>query len=434
MPELNSHAGHRRARDGDVERYSATTLQTYRVHANRWIRHATAAGIDPRLPAVSDLLAYFAAVHTSHGANRAQRAALGVAWYFRTEGVPNLIDDPRVDAVLWRSAPPENDPLGNAQIPAGATRRALRHAVGMYDEQTHYTYAMAAREWTRWASDRGANPTSPSVGLLRDYVATLASRYAFSTVKHKLCGISHYFRTAGTIDVTKDDRVRAVFEGVRREKLPRKTTPLFVDDVRKMVQTVDPRSPIGVRNALLLICMSLGGLACRHVKALDVANRQEFEDRVVFRTRLANMPNKTIGDCGDPTLSVKIWLARWLAIIGDQAGPLFPGSSQNGTFGQRPLRNQTIGTIVRRMAKRAGVWKPGVNATSLFAGFVVKAGEKVGAVSTALAAGYTSPRSVVEGFAASSEWAREQRLRNLRRKPKWRVNRRRDESSSELGA
>ena len=88
--------------------------------------------------------------------------------------------------------------------------------------------------------------------------------------------------------------------------------------------------------------------------------------------------------------------------------------------------------IVKRIAKKAGVWRPGVNATSLRMGFVMKAAETVGAAATATAAGYARSNIVTAGFARSSQWAREQRLLNLKRRPKWRLSSNRSASSTEL--
>jgi len=415
---------HRRAPNRAIARYSPNTVREYEGQATRWRRYAKACDFDPRLPGVDDLIGYFVAVRAAHGSNRVRRSSWGLSWYFQSEHMPNLIDDPRVAAEIWRETPLEDDPMGAVTAASAAlTLSARRYADSAYSERTHHGYTQAARAWVAWANAAGADPLLPGIDAFLEYVAELAQSYAAATIRNRLNAIAHYFDGRAP-DLTKDRRVVAVVEGVRRIRPPRQYPALYVGDVRKMVRSIDTPSPTGARNVLLVILMALGGLAIRHVRALDVARRKELEDGVMFFTDLPRMREIFIGESGDPDLSVRTWLARWLAILGDRPGSLFPGLV-DGSFGLMPMDHTGVRSIVTRMAKRAGVWKPGISPTSLRIGFVRNATVTVGAAQTAAVAGYASPDSVVDGYAAQSEWARERRLRNLRRKPKWRLTRRR---------
>jgi hypothetical protein len=416
-----------KAQDGDIDAYAPTTREYYSWAAGKWTRHAQALGISPTLPSVEDLVRFFASITTDKGPRSARKISQGVAYYLRAAGVPVLVDHPAVQAAIeGRVAAPDEDPLAAIihQSPLLPHRRAKRFADDAYHLRTHEVYRSAAIRWVAWCRSRGLDPLRVRLDVFVEYVVEeLASRYAAQTVLNRLYGLSHYFRKGGAPDLTRHEKVALVVEGLRRERPPQPSSPLYITDLRGMLATLNPRAPCDVRSGLLLICMGLGGLAARHVLALDVARRRELPDGIVFFTDLPRMQEIFIGEHENKLLSVKSWFSKWIGIIGDEPGPLFPNvTKRGGAFSREPIIAQNVNNIVKSVAKRAGVAPGQVNATSLRRGFVIKLAESAGAVAASAAVGYVNSRSsrkIMSGSSRSSESARETRLRNLRRRRKW---------------
>ena len=416
-----------RAQEGDIGAYKPTTREYYSWAARVWTRYAQAHGISPTLPSVEDLVRFFASITADKGPRSARKVSQGVAYYLRAAGTPVIVDHPAVQAAIeGRVAAPDEDPLAAIvhQSPLLPHRRAKRFADEAYHVRTHEVYRRAAMRWVAWCHSRGLDPLRARLEDFVEYIVDeLASGYAAQTVRNHLSGLSHYFRKGGAPDLTRHAKVTLVVEGLQRKRPPQPSAPLYITDLRGMLATLNPRAPCDVRSGLLLICMGLGGLAARHVLALDVSRRRELPDGIVFFTDVPRMQEIFIGDHENQLLSVKRWLSKWISIIGDEPGPLFPNfASHGGAFSHDPLLPQNVNNIVKAVARRAGVAPGHVNATSLRRGFVIKLTESAGAVAASATAGYASSRNSRKILLASrrgSESARETRLSNLRRRRKW---------------
>jgi hypothetical protein len=414
---------HPRAADGEIELYSPSTRVEYMRDAERWKKYAAARGISPTLPSVADLVEYFDSIRAAKGPRSSRRASLGVAWYFRSSGVPVLVDHPlmqqAMDGVACGS---EEDPLHQIIGGTGSPRRrrSQRFADEAYHPRTHEAYRKAAMTWAAWCRANGRDPLNPVASDLTEFVAgEWAPRYAAQTIRNNLNGLSHYFRKAGVSDVSRQKKVRLVVEGICRDRPPQPSAPIFLAELRAMLSVLDKRSAFDVRDGLLLLCMGLGGLASRHLLAMDVSRFHEVDDGIIFYTNVPRMTEIFIGECGDPVLSIKLWFARWKAIVGDEPGPLFPCANNRGAFTHMPLLAQGVNQIVKAIARRAGVAPGKINATSVQKGFVIKVAQVAGPVAAAKAAGYAGARCVDSGYARSANSTRERRLRNLRRRRKW---------------
>jgi site-specific recombinase XerD len=415
--------------------YSRHTLRDYRKIGNRWQHYAAENGIDARYPSIEALCGYFTAQHASRTLRRVRRESAGLFWFFNQMGVPNLIDHPLVQrSVDGLSELPEADPLGlkldsGPEVLDRVRRRAQWFSDKSYDEHTCKTYATAATRWVSYANAHGFDPMLPSVASLEKYISEmLAADHAFGTVNNAVNGIAHYFLKAGVPDVTRDVAIRTVLKGIRNTAKRRPASPIYFADVQAMLRMLDPKAPTDVRDGLLLICMCLGGLAARHLRALDVHRREVREDGIVFHTEIPNMRTIFIGESRQPEMSVKTWFNWLLGFVGDEPGPLFPIMTSRGQFTKTPLRYQRINMIVRSLAKRAGIEVGRVCATSVRKGFIVRVAQKAGPNAAATAAGYDSPRSIRHLAPYTGESLRAIQLRNKL------LKRRRDDSGFDGGS
>ncbi|HET9342844.1 MAG TPA: hypothetical protein VFO25_08025 [Candidatus Eremiobacteraceae bacterium] len=390
-------------------------MKTYRWRAKSWERAAVADGLDPRRPPIDYLVAYLRRFSIPNDARRASHA---IAWYFREEGVPVLVDDPAVaEAIDLLDIAPQDDPL--ARPVAGLSvrrRRAKRMASAAYSPSTRKGYTLAARLWVEWAKKSGVDPLEPGLPNFKRYVAdVVASGLAAQTVANRLHGLSHYFRKGGACDLAVHPQVKAIVDGLCRERPRAQMRSIRLKDVRLMLERMNRRSAFGARNGLLLVCLALGGLALRHVRAMDVSRCRAEEDGIVFTIGMRHMREVKIWECGDPDLSVKTWFRRWSAVIGVEPGPLFPSHTPSG-FANQPMSSHAIAVTLRRLAKNAGIPHHGVCVAAIRKGFVVDATRKLGPVAVAAAAGYAGAQSIIDGYGRALQSTRELRLRHLRQR------------------
>ena len=405
-----------RAADGDVDGQAVSTRARYASDIGRWTKHAASLRISPALPTVEDLIRYLETIRKERGPVRAASVSNSLASYFRRLGVPVLVHHPDVQAAVEGDWNPAERPLG-ARVggpPGSRRRRAQRCADEAYAAYTHEQYRRFALRWVEWCRNRQVDPYHPGLDVFIAYVGTLGSRYAAQTVVNNLNGLSRYFSKAGVDDLARDDKVRLIAKGQSRKKPPRAPAKVSLDDLRAMMATLKWRNPRDVRNGLMLLCMGLHGLAARHIQALEVTRRVEKEDGVLFFTDVPRLREVLIGELQDPLLSVKRWLSRWLGLIEDVPGPLFPRATLEGTFEMEPLSAQNINAIVKSIASRAGIDMTNFSANALRRGFLVRVWNVAGPVAAAKAGGYRSVKTAaqpIKKWAPSTAQTRERDLR-----------------------
>ena len=156
-----------------------------------------------------------------------------------------------------------NQPTG---LPCGLTLDdALRVAAALeaaHAESTRIVYAHTWRVWERWCTSRGICSLPADPAALAAYLVERAAHGTAVTTLNMACtAIRHLHRQHGLANPAEDELVRQVRLGLRRtygtapQRLAR---PLTVTEIRQIADAIDRSTPIGARDAAIILL----GYAC----------------------------------------------------------------------------------------------------------------------------------------------------------------------------
>lgn len=268
---------------------------------------------------------------------------------------------------------------------SAATAARLREAT---PEATRRAYTGDWCRFTTWCAEAGRSPLPATPATLAEYASSLADTdKAPTTIERALAAIARSHRFAG---FSAPDRTGAteVLRAYRRDRAAtptariRQATPLLVEDLRAMVDVLDPDTVRGLRDrAVLLLAFAVAGRRSE-IAALNLADVRELPGRgleVLIRTSKTDRDSvgRTVRvrsgrqrrTC--PVLAVSAWRAHLVAADRTN-GPLFPRIDRHGNLGTQAagrgtvdgrLTGQSIASIITRAATAAGLAVPGTRYT-----------------------------------------------------------------------
>jgi integrase len=247
----------------------------------------------------------------------------------------------------------------------------------------HNTVLSYARDWrvfTSWtdAAGRSALPASPETVEL--YVCDLLRLgRKVTTLERHAAGIQYHHRIAG-YESPCGPELRTLLCGARRSlgQEPDQKDAIATGELRRMVEAIDAKTPIGARDRALLLFgfasalrrSNLAALERRdltfHSRGIQVWIAHEKQDREGRGRKLAVPHGEHESTC--PVRAVR----SWLRYRGDGSGPLFQGVLNGRVTGRGILPNR-IGQIVQEAVARIGLDRRRYAAHSLRAGFATEA-------------------------------------------------------------
>jgi site-specific recombinase XerC len=192
--------------------------------------------------------------------------------------------------------------------------------------------------------------------LLRyQHVATIRTRLiqhypSPASANKALCALRGVLGEAFNLGlISGEDHARATsVRSVQGSRLP-KGRAVTDREVSALFEACRTDSPIGIRDAALLGVLLGCGLRRSEVVALDLAHLDVTSGslRVLGKgnkERMCYVTNEAL-----------VYLRRWLAVRGREAGPLFLPINKGGVVARRRLTDQAILVIVQRLARRARI-------------------------------------------------------------------------------
>lgn len=256
--------------------------------------------------------------------------------------------------------------------------RAAAFASRARAANTIATYRSAWGAFTAWCRDLGFPPLAGDPQVIGMYLAKAAERLSVATLEVHLGAIVAAHRTVGVPVDRQHYFIRSVLEGIARTKGRRPTrvaAPILPEILVRLVSGL-PDTPKGVRDRALILLGFGGALRRSELVALDRADLA-FRDRGVTVTiRRSKTDQQGTGTelavygSPQPTIDVVAALTAWLALRGEDSGPLFLQADGGGTI--HPDRGRLAGQAVARIVKAAAT-RAGYDATK-FAGHSLRAG------------------------------------------------------------
>ena len=180
--------------------------------------------------------------------------------------------------------------------------------------------------------------------------AVLADRFSPATANRHLSALRGVLREAWRLGlVSAEDLARAVdLPSVRGERLPRGRA-LSRGELSSLFGTCRGGKAADVRDAGLMAILYAAGLRRAEVVMLDLKDYNLETGGLMVRGK-GNKDRMTFIDNGAADA-----VRAWLALRGEEPGPLFVPVSQTGMMGSRRMTDQAIYAILRSRAIKAEV-------------------------------------------------------------------------------
>jgi site-specific recombinase XerD len=274
------------------------------------------------------------------------------------------------------------------RVPAvsALTRRYLDAAQA---PNTRRAYLADWEHFAGWCAERGLDALPAAAEALADYVTdSAACGKSTATIGRRLAAVRSAHLTAGhAVSPTSAPVVRRALAGVRRTHgvAPRRKAAITTDQVRAMLATLDPATPLGARDRALLLLGYAMGARRSELVALDVDDLELVPDeglRIRLRRgktdqegrgRLVGVRRGTRSAETCPVRAVQ----AWLEVLGRPAtGPLFRHVRRGGHVTAERISPKVVAMVVQRTALAAGLDPSCLGGHSLRAGMVTTAARR----------------------------------------------------------
>ena len=239
------------------------------------------------------------------------------------------------------------------------------------------------RDFESWcrAHQLPSLPSTPETVAL--YIADRASTLASGTITRRLTSINKAHQAAGFTNspaTTRHFVVGETLKGIRRTigTAQHGKDPLLSADIRRIV-AARREDLIGLRDSAIVLVGFAGGFRRSELALINICDFKFSADGVVVSVRKSKTDQEGAGrEVGLPfgtsqdTCPIRA-LRQWLDRAGITEGPVFRSVGRYGHVSRRGLHKDSIGKLLKRAARRAGLKVDELGGHSLRAGCVTQA-------------------------------------------------------------
>jgi len=252
-------------------------------------------------------------------------------------------------------------------------------------QSTRTVYAHAWSQWGRWCKARGipALPGDP-LALCAYLTERAESGRAMGALDLSCTAIRHVHHMCGVEDPVAAESVRQVRRGLRRTygAAPRRLArPLTIDEIRQIVAAIDRTTPIGIRDAAMILLGYSSALRRAELVALTLADIEHKPAGLLLNVRRSKMDQEGHGELvavahgshaiTDPVAA----LAAWRCLRGDDPGALFTRIWAS-RVSLESVSGHVVARLLRARAEAAGLDGTRITAHSLRAGHATTAAQE----------------------------------------------------------
>ncbi len=261
------------------------------------------------------------------------------------------------------------------------TEQARQYIQDSKAKNTRRAYRADWADFNLWCNEHGriALPATPDTVAL--YLTACAQGLKPSTIQRRLASISEAHKAAGHESPTSSPVVRAVWQGIRREKGVATVgkSPTLTADVRKMIEHLPDGKLLSARDRALLLIGYAGAMRRSELVALDVEDVVQTEEGLVVTIQRSKTDQVGAGRKvgipygSDPLTCPVRALAKWKAASRVTDGALFRAVDRHGNVSVERLSDQTVARVVKRSIQAAGKDAASFAGHSLRAGLATQA-------------------------------------------------------------
>lgn len=270
-------------------------------------------------------------------------------------------------------------PPGLTELDAARITRAIAAAKS---ETTRRVYAQVWGHWERWCARRETRPLPADPLALAAYLTERAEDgKAISTLDMSCTVIRHVHRMTGAEDPVGSEAVRQVRRGLVRTygAAPRRLArPLTIEEIRTIVAGIDQTTPIGIRDAAIILLGYASALRRGELVGLTLTDVEPKPAGLLLHVRQSKTDRDGHGQqvavahgqhaLTDPVAA----LNAWRAVRGETPGALFTRIWAT-TVSLQPLSGHVVARMLRARAEAAGLDGTRITGHSLRAGHATAA-------------------------------------------------------------
>jgi len=253
---------------------------------------------------------------------------------------------------------------------------AKKHLANSKAANTKRAYRSDWTHFSEWCEKNGLSALPAEPETLVYYITSLGETLKASSIKRKMVAISQRHETAGYDSPTKTVLVKGVWEGLQRTIGVKEEgkDAIWIDELRQIIQAIDPHTLIGIRNRALLVIGWAGALRRSELVSLDIEDISKTRDGLILHLNRSKTDQKGEGQeialpYGSNPLTCPVRsLEDWLAASGITEGPLFRRIDRHGNMLGR-LTSQSVRLVVRKSCEAVGMDAKRYGAHSLRSGF-----------------------------------------------------------------
>jgi len=269
-----------------------------------------------------------------------------------------------------------------AGLSASDAARIIEAIAAARTDGTRHLYDLIWCQWQRWCTERGlvALPADP-LTVCAYLTERAEAGKATGTLDMACTVIRHVHRTAGANDPIASETVQQVRRDLRRTygAAPRRLArPLSVDDIRQILDHIDRTTPIGIRDAAIILIGYASAMRRAELVALTLSDIEPKPAGLLLHIRRSKMDQEAHGEtvavahgqhaATDPVAA----LNAWRTVRGEIPGALFTRTWRN-TVSLEPPSGHVPARMLRARAEAAGLDGTRITAHSMRAGHATAA-------------------------------------------------------------
>jgi site-specific recombinase XerD len=263
-----------------------------------------------------------------------------------------------------------------------AFNEARRYAKKSRSDSTWRAYRSDWALFEDWCQTVALPPLPAEPETVAMFVASQAADgLSPSTLTRRLAAIRLVHLGAGHASPHNTISVTEVMRGIRRDwgKPPAKKQPAIDEEIKKMVDSVEPGTAKGLRDRALLLFGFAGAFRRSELVALNTWNLDERDEGLKVTIEQSKTDQEARGQViailrqdGSPFCPVQA-LQDWLTVAEIQRGALFRRMYRSDKVGGTRLSAQSVAMIVKDYAHQAGLDSSLYSGHSLRSGFLTSA-------------------------------------------------------------
>lgn len=258
------------------------------------------------------------------------------------------------------------------------SHKSIRSLSYNRSDKTLAAYESDWNDFCDWCIFNRRQPFPADPSTIADYLNDLAASARPSTIRRRVSALSENFCAAGIHpNPCKNWRIHNTLFSISKAygKKAEGKTPLYWDDLKKIIDTLDEERTSHIRDKAILLTGFMGALQRSELSALDLGDIRKAPHGIIITIRKESAdlayPNQKIGipEIDSPTYSAIIALRQWFIAGKIKEGPFFCSLLRNGTSSFRRLSDKSINAIVKNHVERIDFNPDHYGASSLRSGF-----------------------------------------------------------------